>query len=262
MNVTAMQPYPQGVVVPMPSARRKLTPDQVALIQALRNPEYWTMSDTVIISPSTAATPGGNSPIAFANFANVTNNIPMFTVRTTGACGFAVTSMTTTSGYVDWPYKSYGMGADVWCSTDAPAGAASQFTARQFVETMIYDCAAILTFATDTKLAIPLVDIPAGGGAWSTVSTDARAPGANQTAAGAVNGFPGVQARVLFKLPILFRAKETPFSVSLQLSAVGLARLNALQPLTGNFEAGVRIKFWGYRGKALVSGSQIQPGDL
>ena len=250
MAASAVQPYAQGI--PLPVAPRRQS-EMGQIIEKLVNPEVWTQFDTVLIAPAATAA----NYRAYANFTNVLAQTAMFRNRDITTAGPSITSMTTTNGYVDFPFKAYGVGVEVWCDCDAPSNA-SQFTARQFVEAVTQGGSITLRFSTDPKFIFPISDCPGGGGLVYSDATDSRALGANQTAGTANNGFPSVQARVLWKEYILFHGQKTPFNVTLDLSTVALARINALEALTGNFSAGCRVKFWGYRGKSLTTGSPFR----
>lgn len=248
-----VQPMANGLPLPValrPTAQQ--TADQ-RLIEQLVNPEVWVMYDTAFIAPAASAA----NYRAYASFATVAAQTSFFAGRTLGVSGAAVSSVTTNSGYVDFPFKAFGMGVEVFCDIDAPA-TASQFTSRQFVESVVNGGAIVLQFSTDPKLVVPISDMPAGGGITYGNATDSRALAANQTAGSAGNGFQSVQARVLWKDYILFSGLQTPFNLTMFLAPHALARIQALEPLTGNFSAGVRVKFWGYRGKKLITGSAFR----
>lgn len=223
-----------------------------ARVEQLVQPEVWTMFDTLILSAAAVL------PAAAAfNYANYTTPQTFFNGRTLVNAGAAITSMTTISGYVDFPYKAYGIGIEVFSDVDQD-NAGQVANAAAFIETIINYSSVILSFSSDPKLIIPVADCPAGGGVHYGFRTDDRPPGGGQLAAGVTNGQPTLQSRNTWGDYILFRGDTTPFSVQLVTTAGGVARINALQPLVAPFQAGIRIKFWGYRGKALVLGAPFR----
>lgn len=246
-------PYPQGIV--LPRAARVAASPQAKMIEGLVNPEVWTMFDTRVYSANSI--PPDTSAY---NFAQDVASTPFFNNRTLGNSSAAITSMTTNSGYVDFPFKAYGIGVEVWCDTDVTS-ASGVATARAFVETKVMYSTLTLQFATDYKFIAPLSDLPAGGGVVYGPVNDSRTAGANQLAGSAANGWQTVQARALWKDYILFRGKDQPFTINVVTLNNGgaangaLHRIQGLTALSGDQGAGVRVKFWGYRGKSLIVGS-------
>ena len=257
-----MQPYSAASQVLARGARSRPAP-QARAVEGLVNPEVWTMFDTLIIGA--AAVPPATAAV---NFAQITANTAFFASRTIGNAGAAISSMTTSSGYVDFPFKAYGIGVDVWCAHEAvntgfsAGGAPPMSTAVAFCEAVIQGGALTLQFATDYKFIAPISDLPAGGGMVIGSFTDTRALAAVQVSGSANNGLASVQARALWKDYILFRGKDQPFTVNLVLNPQALLRINNLAALTAVASvpayAGIRVKFWGYRGKSLVVGSPFR----
>lgn len=240
--------------------RQSVPAQQAAAVERLVNPEVWTMFDTLTIGSN--AVPPATAAI---NFAQITTNTTFFNQRTIDNAGAAISSMTTNSGYVDFPYKAYGMGIHVWCTHEAvntgfsAATAPPMSTALAFLEAVINGGSIVLKFATDVKFVAPISDLPSGGGLVIGSMTDTRAAAATQVGGYGTNGLASVQARALWKDYILFRGKDTPFNVSLNLNPQALLRINNLPALTAVSSvpafAGIQVKFWGYRGKSLVTGS-------
>lgn len=253
-SMSARQPYPSAYSLSRSGNRPASEVGRA--IERLVQPEVWTMFDTVVISPSTASGVTTTN-VPFANFTNVISPIAMFNSRNQ-ANAAGLTSMTTTSGYVDWPYKAYGIGAGISCDTDVPSAGTGIATAVAFVESLVNGGMFTLTFAGDAKYIAPIADLPAGGGVVYGSKTRTQAFAANSDSASASNGAQTVQARALWSDYILFRGQASPFSVAITLDPVSLARVQALTPLTGNFSARIQIKFWGYRGKGLVNGAPFR----
>lgn len=230
-----------------------------AMVEKLVNPEVWTMYDTLILSPA-GYNVGGST--AGLHFSGISQSTSFFNSRTIGSAGEAITSMTTASGYVDFPFKAFGCGVDVWGGLEASGTLSSvsvltMSTTQTFVDAVVNGGALVLQFATDPKFIIPIADLPGGGGLNAVYAPYVGIGSA--MAGGATNGLPSVQSRVLWKDYILFRGKDTPFTCSLKLNNVALARINNLPNLqnvaTVPYSCGIRIKFWGYRGKSLITGS-------
>lgn len=150
----------------------------------------------------------------------------------------------------------------VSCSHDCASTSATTYAATSsaigFVESIVNGAALSLTFATDLKFVAPVNDLPAGGGVAYGPLTDTRGTGANQTAGAAGNGLASVQARALWKDYILFRGKDTPFTCSIDIDTKPLARIVALEPLVSPRNATIQVKFWGYRGKQLITGAPFR----
>jgi hypothetical protein len=226
---------------------------QAKLVEGLVQPEVWTMYDTVTIAVSGA--PGGSD----YNFGALPAQIPLFNAHTLGSRGAAITSMTTNSGYVDFPFKAYGIGVEVFSDGDNDTLAATgQSAGTTFVESIVNWGALTLQFATDYKLIMPISDLPAGAGVVYGPRVQTQAAPADVAEGTASNGLQTVQGRALWKDYILFRGKDTPFIVNLVLQTTALAKINALVPLVGSQQCGIRVKFWGYRGKALVTGAPFR----
>lgn len=249
-----------GTRVPMQRAttlNRSTQQDQLAKqVANLKQVQFWTLYDTLVISanavkPATAA----------LNFADLTSPISFFDTRTVGNAGQAITSMNQ-KGILDMPFKAYGVGVEIHCDTDA-ASTNGVATAAAFVETVCMYGALELKFGGDPALLLPLSDAPAGGGVYYQTRTDTRASGANQLAASATNGMPSAGGRVYWPSPFQFKAAgQDGFTVNLYLGGIStttgaLARLQNLPALTGNLQAMIRVKFWGYRGKSLAAGTAI-----
>ncbi len=233
-----------------PMTRPPVTARQV---EALVQPEVWTMYDTYILG-STANGADTTAAALAASFA-------MFNSHTVGAKGAAITSMTTSSGYVDFPFKAYGMGVEVFAMSRNETTAVIP-QALVFVENMINGGSITLQFATDYKLIIPISDLPAGGGlayGYGYNLNDNSAPVIGASA-NAGNGLPSVQARVMWKDYILFRGKDQPFTLNVNLTANALSNIQALTGFDSASHGyfGVRVKFWGYRGKALITGAPFR----
>jgi hypothetical protein len=250
-----MVPYPAVAPGLLPRAMRSPASPQAKMIEGLVNPEVWVMFDTRLYSAN-AIPPDA----AAYNFAQDVASTPFFSQRTLGNSSAAITSMTTNSGYVDFPYKAYGIGVEVWCDSDA-ASATGIATAPGFIETKVMYSSLTLQFATDYKLIAPLADLPAGGGIVYGPKVRTQAAAANSDSGSATNGLQTVQARAMWKDYILFRGQSTPFTCNIVTANNGgaangaLHRVQGLQALTGDLQAGVRVKFWGYRGKSLITGS-------
>lgn len=255
-RASSAQPYSNtgGNVLGRALQRSSAAPSAAAkAVENLVQPEVWTMYDTRLFSANAVA-----PDTAAFSFASMVNSLSFFAQRTIGNAGAAITSMTTNSGYVDFPFKAFGIGVDVWCDTDA-ASAAGIATAAAFVETIVNYGAIELRFATDLKFLSPISDLPSGGGVVYGAKVRTQASAANSDSCGANNGAQTAQARALWKDYILFNGQQTPFTCNLVLpgsaSNGALARIQGLQALTSNFQAGIRIKFWGYRGKRLIVGA-------
>ncbi len=237
-------------VMPRPVASRP--PVTARQVEALVQPEVWTMYDTYIIG--TTANGADSTAAALAS------SFAMFNSHTVGAKGSSITSMTTSSGYVDFPFKAYGMGVEIFATSTLGTSAGIP-QSLQFLENMVAGAAITLQFATDYKLIVPVSDFPCGGGVeygYVTAANDTSATINN--AANGTNGVASVQARVMWKDYILFRGKDQPFTLNVVLTANALSNINAL---TGRDSAsheyfGVRVKFWGYRGKALITGAPFR----
>ncbi len=244
-----MAPYTTAIPGLLPRATRSAPSAQSKMIEGLVNPEVWVMYDTRLYSAS--AIPPES---AAYNFAQDVASTPFFNLRTLGNSSAALTSMTTNSGYVDFPFKAYGIGVEVWCDTDV-ASAAGIATAQAFVETKTMYSSLTLQFATDFKFISPISDLPAGGGIVYGNKVRTQTAAATSDSGNACNGLQTVQARAMWKDYILFRGKDQPFTCNIVTSSNAsgaLARIQALTALTSTFQAGVRVKFWGYRGKSLM----------
>lgn len=218
-------------------------------IASVKLAETWCMFDTQVLSASAVA-----PATAAFNFAAYTATIPFFTTRTVANASAALTSMNNI-GYVDHPFKAYGCGVEVHCDIDATTAAAVA-TAQAFVETVTMYSAIVLSFGGDTKLIEPVSDLPCGGGVLYGNRTDTRAAAANQLAGSASNGKQSAESRVMFQSPILFLpGPQASFAVNLVTSPGAVTRIQALTALSGNFQATIRIKFWGERGKGLLPGT-------
>jgi hypothetical protein len=237
-------------------ARPAVTARQV---EALVQPEVWTMYDTLLFGASGSA----QVDYVLGSSGTVPTNgqMQMFNSHTVGARGPSITSMTTSSGYVDYPFKAYGMGIEVFAPQEL-ATAAGVPSAARFVEAIVNWGSITLQFATDYKLIIPVSDLPGGGGVNygpQVGMNDTAAPTINLWGS-ACNGIQSVQARVMWKDYILFRGKDQPFTLNLNLQsqAVSLLNSSAVSTLGTNLAAGIRVKFWGYRGKSLISGAPFR----
>lgn len=235
------------------TAARRPAPVSTRQIAGVKLAEFWCMFDTQIFSAN-AVPPAA----AALNFAGYASPLVFFTTRTVANASAAITSMNNPA-YVDHPFKAYGCGVEVHCDFDAVT-AAAQATAASFVETVTMYSAIVLAFGGDTKFIEPVSDLPSGGGVVYSDRTDARALAANQIAGTACNGQQTAEARYMFPEPILFLpGPQASFSVQLVTTGSAangaLARIQALTALTGNFEAMIRVKFWGIRGKGLLPGT-------
>lgn len=250
MQRRPFQPIPRQVVARLPGPQQSISAQD---LNDMVLPEEWTMYDTQVYSANTIAP--ASAAVNFANFASPT---VFFQSRTIGNGTEALTNMTVPN-FVDNPFKAFGLGVEVHCDIDATS-AAGIATASAFVETVVMYSALRLKFGGDAKLIVPLSDLPAGGGVVYGVRTDTRAAGANQLSGSASNGEISVNARGYFEQPILF--KQGPAGaftcdiVTLGNTTHGaLARIQGLAALTGELQALIRVKFWGYRGKNLLPGT-------
>lgn len=217
--------------------------DDRSLQKALKeyvNAEPWIYFDTQFFGA------GG------ITFAAATNPLAFFTTRTIGNTNVATTSMTDT-GKMDADFKCYSISVDVLCDSDC-AAAAGIATAGGFVETYVHNAVLQLTFGSNTKLILPIIKAPTGGGVFQPVKVRTQTAAANSDSSYATNGEPTGTARRLLDEPIFFKQSEA-FGLNLTTNATALARIQALQALTGNFQALIRVNLEGVRGKPFLQGT-------
>jgi len=227
------------------SAGQASTARSVAqMLRKYRNAEPWTYYDTQILS-------GGAGAV---NFANVPSPLPFMSARTTGNVGLAVTNMTDV-GKMDKDFLATTISVDVHCDTDtaAPAGGGVA-TAPAFVETVVAYGVLAISFGQDVKYVTPVIKCPSGGGVVAQTKVRTQAAGTDTESGSATNGLQTSQARRVLDEPILFR-RGIAFTLAILFPAGALARINALEPLAGDFEALIRVNLEGVAGKPLLEGT-------
>ena len=239
----------QAARVPMvaaPSARRLTTSD----IKKYVNAEPWTYYDTRLFSA------GIIPPDAAAfNFAQFVSPLAFFDTRTVSRGGYALSNMNDTFK-MDADFLADTISVDVFCDQDATSAGATG-TAIGFVESIVNYGVLKWDFGTTTKLVLPVIKCPSGGGVVSQIKTVAAA---RETSSGN-NGVASGNAKRKLSESILFR-RGTSFSCQLIVddkpaANCTLARVQALTALAGTEKAGIRVNLEGVRGTPLL---QATPG--
>lgn len=237
---------PRQAIAPRPAPRRITTAD----IKKQLNAEPWTYYDTRLFSA------GIIPPDAAAfNFAQFVTPLPFFDTRTVSRGGYALSNMNDTFK-MDADFLADTISVDVFCDQDAVTAAALG-TAVAFVESIVNFGVLKWDFGTTTKLVLPVIKCPSGGGVVSTVKTVAVARETSQANNGVASGNSKrkLAERILFK-------RGTTFSCSLIVddkpaATSTLARVQAITALAGTAKAGIRINLEGIRGTPLL---QATPG--
>lgn len=224
------------------------------LMMNMVDAEPWIYYDTRIISANII----GNDAAAF-NFAQIVSPLPFFNSRTIGNATIALTSMTDNQK-TDADFFCSRITVDVWCDTDV-ASVAGTATGPAFIEEVVNTGIMQIIFGTNTKLLIPLVKCPSGGGVVAGVKTRTQALASNTDSGSANNGLQLSTAAKDLDVPIFFKegtafTANMNFPTSSTAAAGPLQRLQGLAPLTGNLSAGIRLNFEGVRGRALLPGSR------
>ncbi len=238
---------PQQVMQALAKRRNAAGASLTRQVKKQRNAEPYIYYDTRILS--NVQQPGDT---AANTFALIVNPMSFFAGRTEGTHGIEVTNAED-SNKLGAAFLAQEVSIDVHCDTDC-ASAAGIATARAFVETVCNMGIFALYFGTYRKFVAPVLKFPSGGGVFSGSKIRTQAAAANSDSEGASNGFPSAQARAKLPEPILF-ARGSAFRAEIRYPTTALARLIALQALTANFEAIVRVNLHGVRGSMLMPGT-------
>lgn len=237
---------------PMPLPRSGASGITTAQIKRYKNAEPWIYYDTRVFSANTVPPDTG----AF-NFAQFTNPLPFFNARNIGNAGLALTNMSD-SQKMDNDFICKRITVDVLCDMAAPA-AANNPTAPAFVETVVHQCVLSISFGTDVKYVSPIVKLPSGGGVVIGALLRTQAAAANSDQGPANNGMQDRRAVRDMDEPILFKEGSAFTCQLITNTAATLAKLVAIQALTGNFQAVIRVNLEGVRGKGLLKGTPAGP---
>lgn len=223
-------------------------------VQQLINAEPWTYYDTRLFS--TGIVPPDSAAFNFAQFP-ANGQLPFFSARTKGNAGLALTNVGDL-GKFEADFLCQSIMVDVYADEDI-ASAAGIATAVAFAETIIHYGALQVSFGQADKLIRPVVDCPAGGGIVVTNKIRTQTAAANSDSAAATNGLASSQSRRMLPEPIFFE-KGQAFTMLLVVDAApaatcSVAKLQALQALTGTQKALIRVKLEGKRGTPLMVGS-------
>jgi hypothetical protein len=232
-------------MIRQPAVGRRLTTQQM---KKYVNAEPWTYYDTRLVSAGII--PPDN--VAF-NYAQWVNPLPFFNLRTVANAGYALTNMND-NFKMDADFVADTISVDVFADQDQ-ASAAGVGNALAFIESVVNYGILQWDFGTVTKLVLPIIKCPSGGGVVSTLRSVAAAREVSQ----GNNGLQSGSAKRKLSESILFR-RGTTFRCSLVVDALPaatatLARIQGLQALATVFKSGVRINLEGVRGTPLLEAS-------
>ena len=214
-----------------------------AALKQYVNAEPWVYFDAVILSATT-------------NFATLVSPLAFFTTRTTGTSQMFTTNMTDT-GKMDADFLATSISVDAVCDTDSPS-AAQVATAAAFTEAVVNYGVFQILFGQDVKYVAPNIRFPSGGGVVQNAKIRTLlAAGLQTDSAAANNGLQTAQAIKILNEPILFK-RGVAFTANMVFPPSPLARLQALQALTGNYSAIIRVSFDGVRGKPMLQGTPVR----
>jgi hypothetical protein len=239
-----------GMAARVPMVGQPATRLSTSQVKAYVNAEPWTYYDERILSAGIV--PPDNAAFNFAQFVSP---LPFFNARTVSNAGYALTNMNDTFK-MDADFLADTISVDVYCDQDAVAGGATG-VAIAFVESIVNFGVLKWDFGTVTKLVLPVIKCPSGGGVVSTVKSVAAA---RETSQGN-NGLQSGGAKRKLSESILFR-RGTTFSCQLIVddkpaATSTLARIQAITALATTAKAGIRINLEGVRGTPLL---QASPG--
>lgn len=244
---------PAGVrMVAQPPVGRRITTQD---IKAYQNAEPWTYYDTRLVSAGIIPP----DTVAF-NFAQWTNPVSFFNLRTVSNASYALTNMND-NFKMDADFLADTISVDVFCDQDAVAGGATG-VAIGFIESIVNFGVLKWDFGTTTKLVLPVIKCPSGGGVVSTVKT----VGAARETSQGNNGLQSGGAKRKLSESILFR-RGTQFSCQLIIDSLPaatstLARIQGLTALATIAKAGVRVNLEGVRGTPLLEATPAMGNPL
>lgn len=217
-------------------------------LKEYRDAQPWIYYDTRMFSANTVA-----PDTAAFNFAQCTSPLAFFNQRTIGNATLQLTNMSDNQK-TDNDFVCSAITIDVFCDMDSPS-APGISTTTAFVEIITHHTIVVISFGTDVRFVCPTAKLPCGGGMVSDAKIRTTALPVNSDSAQANNGLQTRQAVNQLGEEILFK-EGTAFTTQILFdTAAALARLQALQALTGNFQALIRVNLEGVRGKGLVKSS-------
>jgi hypothetical protein len=223
---------------------------------------YYEYFDNFVVSSSQCGN-GGAGATGIANWAGLPPNgiLTFFSGRLSGGNTNAMTNAEDTNKFA-YDFLCNCVMVEPFVDIDAP-GAGGVSLQQAWCEIITFWSAFILTFGnSQTKLYIPCRSCPAGGGIEYGVKTRTQGIPSFTDQGSATNGQPTTTARRMLAQPIYFAANQQ-FSMAIQIQATApgnvhaLARALALNPLTGNFQAGVKLSLGGVRGQPLMIGTPM-----
>jgi hypothetical protein len=141
----------------------------------------------------------------------------------------------------------------------ASASTTGKALATTFTELIVMNSVFTIEMGDDLILAKPAIELPSGGGVYSSSRTRTLAAAADTANADANNGFPAADGLMYLPERLVFE-KNQSFSANLHIyqgsgTAGPLAAIQALTALAGNDSVSIRVRMIGVRGEKLLKGT-------